>query len=176
MDYAWAVEQFYAALYKFAFGLTGSKGDAADLTHDTYRALPIKGETVLDARKVKSRLFTMLYQQFLGQRRHATRFQNEPVESAGCELPTISATHIESLDSAFVVAALQQLEEKFRSPLTIFYLKEFSYKEMAGVLGLPIATTLSRLSRGKEILHKRLQSIVATSAHRRDGVLKKYIK
>jgi RNA polymerase sigma factor (sigma-70 family) len=168
LDYAGAVEQCYAKLYHFAFGLTGSESDAADLTQETYQVLLSKGETILDARKAKSWLFTTLYQQFL-RRRHATRFPDKPVESAGREWSTISATQIESLDSAVMVAALQHLEEKFRSLLTIFYLGEFSYQEMAVVLGLPIGTIMSRLSRGKEVLRQQLQSIVATSALQRAG-------
>ena len=158
VDYDWAVEQFYEALYKFGFGLTGSESDAADLTQDTYRVLLTKGDAIRDARKVESWLFTTLYRQFLGRRRHATRFPETSVESADWELPTITASHAESLDGAFVVAAVQQLEEKYRAPLTMFYLEELSYKEMAVVLGLPIGTIMSRLSRGKEILRKRLQA------------------
>ena len=157
VNYDWAVEQFFEALYKFAFSLAGKESDAADLTQDTYRVLLTKGDAIRDARKVKSWLFTTLYRQFLGRRRHATRFPEMPVESAEWELPTITPSHADDLDGSFVVAALQQLEEKYRAPLAMFYLEELSYKEMAEVLGLPIGTIMSRMSRGKEILRHRLQ-------------------
>lgn len=166
-DYDWAVEQFYEALYKFAFGLAGSESDAADLTQDTYRVLLTKGDAIRDARKVKSWLFTTLYRQFLGQRRHASRFPETPVESAQWELPPITPQQAEALDGSFVVAALQQLEEKYRAPLAMFYLEELSYKEMAEVLDLPIGTIMSRMSRGKEILRKRLQAPSAVAINRR---------
>lgn len=158
LNYDWAVEQFYEALYRFAFGLTGSESDAADLTQDTYRVLLTKGDAIRDSRKVKSWLFTTLYRQFLGRRRHATRFPETPVELAEWELPTITPQYTEALDGSLVVAALQGLEEKYRAPLTLFYLEELSYKEMAEVMGLPIGTIMSRLSRGKEILRRRLQA------------------
>jgi len=158
VDYTWAVEQFYEALYKFAFGLAGNESDAADLTQDTYRVLLTKGDAIRDASKVKSWLFTTLYRQFLGRRRHATRFPETPVESAEWELPTITPQHVEALDGSFVVASLQQLDEKYRAPLAMFYLEELSYKEMAEALGLPIGTIMSRMSRGKGILRCRLQS------------------
>lgn len=157
VDYDWAVEQLYAALYKFAFGLAGNESDAADLTQDTYRVLLTKGQGIRDARKVKSWLFTTLYRQFLGRRRHATRFPETPVDSAEWELPTITPEHIETLDGSLVVAALQQLDEKYRAPLAMFYLEELSYKEMAEILELPIGTIMSRMSRGKEILRRQLQ-------------------
>src|SRR6266704_3010573 len=66
--------------------------------------------------------------------------------------------HPEALDGSLVAAALQQLDEKYLAPLAMFYLEELSYKEMAEVLGLPIGTIMSRLSRGKEILRRRLQA------------------
>jgi len=158
VDYTWVVEQFYEALYKFAFSLAGNESDAADLTQDTYRVLLTKGHAIRDARSVKSWLFTTLYRQFLGRRRHGTRFPETPVELAEWELPTITPDYADDLDGSFVVAALQQLEEKYRAPLAMFYLEELSYKEMAEVLALPIGTIMSRMSRGKEILRRRLQA------------------
>ena len=50
------------------------------------------------------------------------------------------------------------MDEKYRAPLAMFYLEDLSYKEMAEVLGLPIGTIMSRLSRGKGILRRRLQA------------------
>ncbi|MCL4786454.1 MAG: hypothetical protein KJ070_06600 [Verrucomicrobia bacterium] len=46
----------------------------------------------------------------------------------------------------------QQLDEKYRAPLAMFYLEELSYKEMAEVLSLPIGTIMSRMSRGNPFL------------------------
>lgn len=160
MDYDWAVEQFYKLLYRFAFGLAGNESDAADLTQDTYHVLLTRGAEIRDPRKVKSWLFTTLYRQFLGRRRHSTRFPETAVESAEWELPTISPGHADQLDGAFAVAALQGLEEKYRAPLTLFYLDDLSYKEVAEVLRLPIGTIMSRLSRGKEVLRSRLKEPV----------------
>lgn len=158
VDYDWAVEQFYETLYRFAYGLAGNESDAADLTQDTYHILLTKGGEIRDPRKVKSWLFTTLYRQFLGRRRHATRFPETPVEAAEWELPTISSSQAEALDGSFVVKALQQLDEMYRAPLTLFYLEDLSYKDTAVILGLPIGTVMSRLSRGKELLRKKLQS------------------
>jgi RNA polymerase sigma-70 factor (ECF subfamily) len=61
-----------------------------------------------------------------------------------------------TVDGASTVAALEQLEESYRAPITLFYLQDLSYKEIADVLEVPIGTVMSRLSRGKAQLKKIL--------------------
>lgn len=160
IDFDAVVEQHYEALYRFAFGLTGIESDAADFTQDTYRVLLVKAGQIRDPRKVKSWLFTTLYRAFLSQRRRVTRFPEVPVDAAEWELPAINPRLADNLDAAAVVSALQSLDEKFRAPLVLFYLQELSYREAAAMLGIPIGTIMSRLSRGKLLLRRRLEQVV----------------
>lgn len=154
LDYGWAVEQFYESLYKFAFGLAGNESDAKDLTQETFRVLLTKGGQIRDASKIKSWLFTTLHRQFLSRHRHCARFPELELEEA--ELPVIKANQIANADVGIVMAAFQALDEKYRAPLAMFYLEEMSYREIAGVLGIPPGTVMSRLSRGKEQLKQQL--------------------
>ncbi|MCI0746704.1 MAG: RNA polymerase sigma factor [Verrucomicrobia subdivision 3 bacterium] len=158
VDYDRAVGQFYEPLYRFAVGLSGSASDAADLTQETYRVLLLKSGQIRDPQKIKSWLFTTLYREFLGQRRHGRRFPDVTLDDADGELPDISATHAEDADANAVISALQTLEEKYRAPLVLFYLQDLSYKEIADVLAVPIGTVMSRLSRGKDQLRQLLET------------------
>ncbi len=45
-----------------------------------------------------------------------------------------------------------QLEDKYREPVALYYLEEFSYKEIAEIMQIPIATVGVRIKRAKEML------------------------
>jgi RNA polymerase sigma-70 factor (ECF subfamily) len=62
------------------------------------------------------------------------------------------------LDARIVLDALLQVDEPYRATLARFYLCEFSYKEIAETLKIPIGTVMSRLSRGKEQLKSILSN------------------
>ena len=51
---------------------------------------------------------------------------------------------------------LNDLPEEFRSPVVLFYFEEFSYKEIAEQMGVPVGTIMSRLARAKACLRQRL--------------------
>jgi RNA polymerase sigma factor (sigma-70 family) len=161
LDYDAIVDQFYEGLYRFALGLSGKTSDAADLTQETYHILLVKGDRIRDPKRVKSWLFTTLYREFLRRRRHLIRFPEHDLAEVDSELPTVESRHLENLDAALVLDALQTLDEAFRAPLAMFYLENLSYKEIADVLELPLGTVMSRLSRGKAQLRQRLQASLA---------------
>jgi RNA polymerase sigma-70 factor (ECF subfamily) len=77
------------------------------------------------------------YREFLNRHRHEVRFPKIELDEAREDdmliLPNVSA-----LDSTTVLQALQELEEPFRVALTLFYLEQFSYQEIANVLEVPI--------------------------------------
>jgi RNA polymerase sigma-70 factor, ECF subfamily len=156
-DFQQLVDQQYAALYRFALSLSKSETDAADLTQQTFFLWASKGDQLRDGSKVKSWLFTTLFREFLNRRRHEVRFPKVELDDAREDEVAISP-NINALDSATVLQALQEVEEPFRSPLTLFYLRQFSYEEIAEVLDVPIGTVMSRLSRGKALLRRRLIS------------------
>jgi len=143
------VERFYQSLYHFALSLARSEVVAADLTQETYYLWAAKGHQLRDSTKVKSWLFTTLHREFLRRQRHSNRFPHHETSEVENELPVIPSTVVNHLDSITVMQALQRVDEHYRVPLAMFYLEDFSYKEIAEALEVPVGTVMSRLARGK---------------------------
>jgi len=157
IDFQQLVDAQYAPLFRFALSLSKSDADAADLTQQTFFLWASKGDQLRDRSKAKSWLFTTLYHEFLTRRRHEVRFPHVELNDAREDDIAVSP-NVNALDSPTVLQALREVEEPFRTPLTLFYLEQFSYQEIADMLDVPIGTVMSRLSRGKAQLRQRLRS------------------
>ena len=149
LDFQELVSTYYQPLYRFAYSLARNADEASDLTKQTFLIWAKKGSALKDKSKAKSWLFTTLYREFLGLRRKSTRFPHINAEAIEHELPSISPNVVRSMDSKSALEALNDIDEAFRAPLILFYMKDLPYKEIAEILEIPIGTVMSRLSRGK---------------------------
>lgn len=154
-SYESLVNTYYQALYRFAFSLTKNEHEAGDLTQQTFVIYAEKGHTIQDASKVKSWLFTTLYREFLRLRRKLGRVDVQENNALELTAPAVDADAVRSADARLAVEALQAVDEVYRAPLTLFYLEDASYKEIAATLDIPIGTVMSRLSRGKAQLKEQ---------------------
>src|SRR5712664_3462632 len=59
------VDDYYTALYRYAFRLTGSTSDAEDLTQETFCKVQAKLDQLADPRKAKAWLFKILRNTYL---------------------------------------------------------------------------------------------------------------
>ncbi len=155
------VADYYEGLYRFAYSLSRNPDEASDLTQDVFVIYARKGHSLRDVSKLKSWLFTSLYREFLRKRKRAHKFtvvDKEILENhQSSEMGTGTRT-----DTRIVLDALDQLDENFRIPLTLFYLEDLSYQEIADTLQIPLGTVMSRLSRGKQQLKAALTETPAS--------------
>ena len=149
------VREHYRPLYRYALMLCGQEADAADLTQQTVVILATKWGDLRDFAKVKGWLYSTLYREFLNLRRRTVRLT--PLDEA---LPPDAAPEPapqeQTLDGRTAVAALHGLEEAHRAVLSLYYLEDLSYREIAETLELPMGTVMSRLSRAKDALRRVL--------------------
>src|SRR5256886_6477533 len=160
-DFQQLVDRQYAPLFRFALSLAKSEADAADLTQQTFFLWASKGDQLRDRSKARSWLFTALYREFLNRRRHEVRFPKVELDDVREQEMSI-LPNVNAFDSATVLQGLREVDEPFRAPLTLFYLEQLSYQEIADMLEVPIGTVMSRLSRGKALLRQRLLAKEAT--------------
>lgn len=163
LDFEAVAEQYYEPLHRFALSLTHNSVDAADLVQNSFHALIRKAAQIRDLKKLKSWLFTTLYRNFLQIRRRAVKFPSCGIEAIEEEAVMIPVTHIDRMDARTVMGCLQELNERYRVPLSLFYVEDKSYREIAEALGLPMGTVMSRLSRGKMLLRQRMEQVTVTS-------------
>ena len=152
------VETHYASLYRFALSLAKSPADAADLTQQTFSHWATKGHTLRNASKAKTWLFTTLYREFLRVYRRGRRFTSiEDLAPIDRDPPDVRADVPSRMDAELVVAALQDVDLVFREALTLFYLQDRSWLEIAAILSVPLGTVTSRIYRGK----RQLRAVLA---------------
>jgi RNA polymerase sigma-70 factor (ECF subfamily) len=155
-DFENLVNLYYQTLHQFAFALTQSEADASDLTQQTFYVWATKGGQLRDASKVKTWLFTTLHRAFLQTRRKRTRFPHYELGQVEAELPELSPVQASRLDTAQLSTALCQMDSSYQEAVTLFYLEDCPYKEIARILGVPLGTVKSRIARGLAQLHRLL--------------------
>jgi RNA polymerase sigma-70 factor (ECF subfamily) len=147
------IDEHSALLYRYAYRLTGDAADAEDLVQQTFLLAHQRGHQLREAAAARGWLISIVRNVFLKSIRHRNRGRSleeidEPqVMDEALDVPI----HLELLQEA-----LLELAEEFRSPLVLYYFEEFSYQDIAQQMGVPIGTVMSRLSRGKAYLKRRL--------------------
>ncbi len=156
MEVTTLVEQHYAMLYRFAYRLSGSAVDAEDLTQETFCTAQEKIGQLRDPASARGWLCKILRNHFLHRRRANNVVTWESLDSLECD-PEDAADAAAEVDSERLQAVLADLPEAFRTPVILFYFEEFSYRQIADQLGVPIGTVMSRLARAKAFLRYRLR-------------------
>lgn len=157
-DLARCVETEIPHLQRFAHSLCGSQSESDDLVQDTLERAWRKRHSWRQEGSVRSWLFKILYRVFLNSRRGARVPHEEMQEDA------TAASDVESLPpqearlmADDMVRALAALPETQRTPVLLLALECVSYDEAADILGIPVGTLRSRLSRGRETLRQSMR-------------------
>lgn len=147
------IEEHSALLYRYAYRLTGDAGDAEDLVQQTFLLAHQRGHQLREAAAARGWLISIVRNVFLKSIRHRNRGRSlDDIQEPQANDATLDGP----IQSELLQLALMEMAEEFRSPLVLYYFEEFSYQEIASHMGVPIGTVMSRLSRGKAYLKKRL--------------------
>jgi RNA polymerase sigma-70 factor (ECF subfamily) len=163
-------------LFSAALRLTRNERDAEDLVQDTFLRAYRFFDKFERGTNIKAWLFKILTNTFINKYRRTVK-ERSIVEGSEREAVHEKFISRESTDYAAnpeqfffdrllsddVLRAVDGLPIDFRLVVILADLQEFSYKEIAEILDVPVGTVMSRLYRGRRLLQKALANYAVVS-------------
>ena len=150
------IEQQIPRLRRYARALTRNRERADDLVQDTLARALVKEDRWQPGTNLRAWLFTIMHNQNVNTVRRGVRESAEvDIESVSSRLPA-TTDPTASRQMFELERALAQLPVEQRQVILLVGLEGMSYEESAGILGVPVGTIRSRLSRGRDSLRKLL--------------------
>jgi RNA polymerase sigma-70 factor (ECF subfamily) len=150
-------------LYRAAASMTGSRTEAEDLVQETFLEAWKSFHRFQPGTNCRAWMFKILIHRIHHYRRKwyqmFSKMQNDTLMLE--QLEAVEDLH-EAVRDEEILAALGRLPEMFREIVLLADVQEFSYKEIADMLGVPMGTVMSRLNRGRKHLRSELQAAKAS--------------
>lgn len=145
-------------LRRFARALCGDQALADDLVQDCIERALKKSHLYDPARPLRAWLYAILRNGFISGLRQSRRSGVvKTVDDLVAGEDSVPAEQDSGLSLALIGQALDMLPGQQREVIVLVSLEDLSYREVAEVLGVPIGTVMSRLSRGRERLQQILE-------------------
>jgi RNA polymerase sigma-70 factor, ECF subfamily len=142
-------------LRRYARALTGDRISADDLVQDTLERAWSKLHLWQRGSDMRAWMFSIMHNTFINHIRKkqliTTSMDDEALDIS------VSATHESFLEMRDLASSIGKLPHEYREVVLLVGLEQMQYEEVAQVLGIPLGTVMSRLSRGRE----RLRTIMA---------------
>jgi RNA polymerase sigma-70 factor, ECF subfamily len=146
------------SLLRVARRLTFNSVAAEDLVQETLLLAWRGFHQFRPGTNARAWLFRILFNTYHAEgRKHRAPLVSAAVEPKTAEPKTGQWTEPSAIvDGAEIGRALADLAEEHRAVLLLGVVEGFTCKEMAEILGVPIGTVMSRLSRAREAMRSRL--------------------
>jgi RNA polymerase sigma-70 factor, ECF subfamily len=168
-DFEAAAMPFIDSLYNTAYRMARNAEDAEDLVQEAYLKAYKYYDKFQEGTNFKAWLFKILKNTFINKYR---KQQQQPVHSAFEEIeesfesqlrdgrvsgiPNPEEELLEHVLDEHVQQALADLPDDYRMVVLLADLEDFSYKEIADILEIPVGTVMSRLYRGRRMLESAM--------------------
>ena len=153
--------QYIPRLRRYARALTGDRARADDLVQDTLERALIKLHLWQSGSDLRAWLFTLMHNVYINQLRSQPTAMTAGLDDEAMQI-AVRPTQSDLLEVHDLQTMLLRLPEEQREVLLLVGLEQMTYEEAAGVLGIPMGTVMSRLSRARE----RLRALLAGGAAR----------
>jgi RNA polymerase sigma-70 factor (ECF subfamily) len=166
------------SLYRGALRLTRAPADAEDLVQETYLKAFRSAGSFAPGTNMRAWLFTILHNTARNRARDRARdtvaIDSDLVDRAA-DAPPIAGYAAGATETPETLllretlapelqAAIDELPAQFRQAVWLRDVEEFSYAEIASMLSIPAGTVMSRISRGRRLLHEKLKNLRPVNA------------
>ncbi len=150
------IEASIPALRRYAWSLLRNSHDADDLVQDCLvRALDgMATGPAISA--VRPWLFTIMHNLFVSRWRTMRRRQEVLSNDAASTEISVGPEQEGALARRDLLAGLDRLTEDQRQVLLLVSVEGLEYREVATILGIPVGTVMSRLSRARDNLQAHM--------------------
>ena len=171
-DRAVEIEAQIPGLRRFArVLLRGNREAADDLVQDVLERALSRWHLRRADGNLRAWLYAILYNRFLTDQHRSRRRGLHDELTEDTELPGINGGQEAALEHRDLLRAFSALPEEQRSVLLLVGIDDLSYGEAARVLGVPIGTVMSRLSRARERLRRQMYGEVDENSSRWSAAL-----
>ncbi|WP_029118148.1 sigma-70 family RNA polymerase sigma factor [Mycobacterium sp. URHB0044] len=177
--FAREAEPLFDVLARGARRLTRNDADAEDLLQDALLHAYAGFRTYREGTNLKAWLFRILYNRWVSTHRTKQRrpaevsvddvTERDLADSAArvpAGLRSAESEVLDALPHGDIKEAMDNLPEGFREAVYFADVQGYTYAETAAMLGIPLGTVMSRVSRGR----KRLRIALAHAAPTRGGL------
>jgi len=146
-------------LRRYARALTRNSTAADDLVQDSIERGLAKRHLWRPETNLRAWLFTIMHNQYVNQVRRGVREGGAVSIGDGEPSLTREASQGKRLELRDLDRALARLPDEQRSVILLVGLEGMGYQAVAEVVGIPIGTVRSRLSRGRAVLRQLMDAL-----------------
>lgn len=160
-DFESAALPYLADLYRYAALLLRDAAEAEDLVQEVYLEAWKSFHRFEPGTNCRAWLFRILFHRLHHLRRKLAKFsQEEAFASPAAEESIVAEQPVgQEIRDEDVLKALEKVPVDFREVVLMADVEEFSYREIAETMKVPVGTVMSRLSRGRKLLRQELVEV-----------------
>lgn len=144
-------------LYRTARRTLGNQAEAEDVVQETYLQAWKSFHRFEPGTNIRAWMYKIMFHVIQHHRRKSYRLVTLKEEEEFVFDQLIYEPPVpQELRDEDVLAALDRVPQHFRSVILLADVQEFSYKEIAETLSIPMGTVMSRLNRGRQMLRTHL--------------------
>lgn len=153
------VEEHAAALYRMAYRMLGDRHESEDVVQDTFRSAWKSRQRYEAGRSQRAWLAAILRRRVIDRWRKHPQPSVVARDNAPVEVSVMGEDPLVNEYTDEMQGALEKLPAELRESLLLVVVGELTHQETADMLGVPLGTVLSRVSRARRRMREYLLSM-----------------